>query len=85
LPPTNGRIALGDEWLDLLTAPAPAVDSQDRLWEASTIERIFESAGLGDITYSNNKSTVTEDWFSGELSPDGGKTRLLEESSLASS
>jgi hypothetical protein len=78
LSPTNGRIALGDEWLNLLTPPAPTIGSQSSWWQASTIERILTSAGLADLTSSWNGTTLKEDWLNGDILPDGGKTRLLE-------
>lgn len=78
LPPTNGRIALGNEWLNLLTPPAPTVDSKIRSWQTSTVESILASAGLEDITSPWNGTTLTEDWLNRDLSPDGGKTRVLE-------
>ena len=75
---TNGRIALGNEWLELLTPPALPVGSENRSQQTSTIESILVRAGLADITSPWNGTTLTEDWLNGDLSSNGGKTRLLE-------
>lgn len=53
---TNGRISLGDDWLDLLTPQASAPDNIS--WRPSTIESIFLNAGL-----SSSSDTVTADWL----------------------
>lgn len=46
LSPTNGRIALGDPWLKLLTPPAPVADSLVDGWQPSTIESILSDTAL---------------------------------------
>jgi len=78
LSPTNGRIALGTEWLNLLTPPASVVASQNGSWQPSTIESILDTAGLADIATPWNGTTLTDDWLNGDLLSNGGKTRLLE-------
>ncbi|KAL4908491.1 hypothetical protein BDW74DRAFT_175176 [Aspergillus multicolor] len=42
---TNGRVAFGDKWLELLTPPAPAIASERDSWHPSTIESILHTAG----------------------------------------
>jgi hypothetical protein len=67
---TNGRISLGDDWLNLLTPPtiSPGIIS----WRPSTIESIFLNAGLG-----SSPSTVTPDWL--EQGPESqDKVALIE-------
>jgi hypothetical protein len=53
---TNGRIALGDDWLNLLTPPI--ADSDLGSWRPSTIESMFLSAGLG-----SSLNTLVTDWL----------------------
>lgn len=53
---TNGRIALGDDWLSLLTPPTTVPDLGP--WRPSTIERLFMSAGLG-----SSPDTLVADWL----------------------
>ncbi|KAL4916006.1 hypothetical protein BDW62DRAFT_187322 [Aspergillus aurantiobrunneus] len=43
--PTNGRVAFGDDWLSLLTPPAP-INAPNSTWQPSTIESIFQNSGL---------------------------------------
>ncbi|KAL6229289.1 hypothetical protein BDW75DRAFT_249903 [Aspergillus navahoensis] len=43
---TNGRVVFGDDWLDILTPPAPATAPDDSSWHPSTIESIFHTAGV---------------------------------------
>lgn len=43
---TNGRIALGDEWLQLLTPKTNIKIAGSRLTNPSTIESMFEAAGI---------------------------------------
>jgi hypothetical protein len=52
---TNGRVALGDDWLELLTPPAAATALEDSSWYPSTIESIFHAAGV---------ATSPESWLS---------------------
>ncbi|KAL4816690.1 hypothetical protein BDW67DRAFT_175314 [Aspergillus spinulosporus] len=52
---TNGRVAFGDDWLDLLTPPAPTTALEDSSWYPSTIESIFHTAGV---------ATSPESWLS---------------------
>lgn len=53
---TNGRIALGDDWLSLLTPPTTVPDLGP--WRPSTIESLFMSAGLG-----SSPDTLVTDWL----------------------
>jgi hypothetical protein len=73
---TNGRIALGDDWLNLLTPPIPASRAGDE--ELSTIETILEDVGLASTTASGLSSTLTEDWLRSDLLSNAGKTHFLE-------
>ncbi|KAL4886181.1 hypothetical protein BJY04DRAFT_229322 [Aspergillus karnatakaensis] len=45
---TNGRVAFGDEWLNLLTPPVPTTPTGAGSWQPTTIESIFLNAGLPD-------------------------------------
>ncbi|KAL9620620.1 MAG: hypothetical protein Q9160_004874 [Pyrenula sp. 1 TL-2023] len=79
--PTNGRIALGDEWLGLLTPPAPAIGSENSSQQisSSTIETILTAAGLADPSNPSAQGTsLTADWIESDILPNAGKTRLLE-------
>lgn len=53
---TNGRIALGDDWLSLLTPKTTVADPGS--WGPSTIENMFLSAGLG-----SSPDTPAVDWL----------------------
>lgn len=75
---TNGRVALSDAWLDLLTPPAPVLFVKTQNVQLSTIESILENVGLADISEPWNGSTLTEDWVNSDLTNNGGKTRFLE-------
>lgn len=77
-PPTNGRIALGDDWLRLLTPRTPKVGPEGEVSQSSTIESILTAAGLTDSASPLNGSTLTDDWLNGDQLPNAGKTRLLE-------
>lgn len=77
LAPTNGRIELGDEWLNLLTPPAPFVGSMGK-GSPSTIENVRIIAGLAEIASPLNGTTLAEEWLNELALPDGGKTGLLE-------
>ncbi|KAL4938066.1 hypothetical protein BDV06DRAFT_226363 [Aspergillus oleicola] len=68
--PTNGRVAFGDSWLDLLTPPAPITSSGATSWELSTIESIFLNAGITTITPSINKTTSSalDTWLTKDTS-----------------
>ncbi|KAJ5931519.1 hypothetical protein N7516_006008 [Penicillium verrucosum] len=44
---SNGRISLGDDWLNLLTPPTTSPDISS--WRQSTIESILLNAGLGSF------------------------------------
>ena len=77
LLPTNGRIAFGKDWLDLLTPPAPAIGPGDLKWKPSTIESILDNAGLAEIAPLSNKTTPLDDWLEKDTSG-GSKSTLLE-------
>ncbi|KAL4867473.1 hypothetical protein BDV12DRAFT_209847 [Aspergillus spectabilis] len=57
---TNGRVAFGDEWLNLLTPPIPTTTSEAGSWRPSTIESIFLNAGLGPSAGPLNKTRTNE-------------------------
>ncbi|KAL9109263.1 MAG: hypothetical protein Q9227_006018 [Pyrenula ochraceoflavens] len=75
--PTNGRIALSDRWLELLT-PVARMKFQDPAWQASTIESVLDNVGLADTTRSSNETTLTDDWTDADSSTQGGRIRVLE-------
>jgi hypothetical protein len=77
LPATNGRIALGDTWLSLLTPPTPAAGPESKNWQPSTIESILENAGLADSVGPGNGTTLAGDLLKKDLGR-RGKTSLLE-------
>ena len=70
-PATNGRIALGDTWLDLLTTTSirPAPNEGDR--QLSTIESILINAGFA------NDTNFADDWQQ-QNDPGQGRTSFLE-------
>jgi hypothetical protein len=76
LLPTNGRIALGDDWLNLLTPPVPS--SQNGNGPLSTIETILGNAGLASTAASGSSPTLTDDWLYSDRLSNAGKTRFLE-------
>ncbi|KAL4790935.1 hypothetical protein BDV19DRAFT_371384 [Aspergillus venezuelensis] len=57
--PTNGRVAFGDQWLNLLTPPAPITTFSTESWNPSTIESIFLNAGITKNTSSPNKPNTS--------------------------
>jgi hypothetical protein len=73
----NGRIALGNEWLNMLTPPTPARGHGAWSWQPSTVESILENAGLADSTPPSNRTTLTEDWIHGDDSGHA-KSHLVE-------
>jgi hypothetical protein len=75
--PANGRIAVNDSWLDLLTPPTPPDGPGYYSWQPSTIESILMNAGLQNIVLPNNGSTLTQVWANEDLTA-GSKTILLE-------
>jgi hypothetical protein len=75
--PANGRIAVNDSWLDLLTPPTPPDGPGYYSWQPSTIESILMNAGLQNIVLPNNGSTLTQIWSDENLTADN-KTVLLE-------
>ena len=76
LHPTNGRIALGDDWLNLLTPPATQL--QTGSGSLSTIETILQDVGLASTATSVAGTTLTSDWLESDRLSMAGKTRFLE-------
>ena len=76
LLPTNGRIALGDDWLSLLTPPATTLQTGG--YSPSTIETILEDVGLASTALSVSGTTLTDDWLDSDRLSMAGKTRFLE-------
>lgn len=76
--PSNGRVAVPDEWLSLLTPEVHDLDSGPEAPLTTTLELILESAGFGITGQPWNGTTLTEDWTNSDGLPMGGKTRLLE-------
>ncbi|KAK5105956.1 hypothetical protein LTS08_000071 [Lithohypha guttulata] len=74
---TNGRVALGDAWLALLTPPANTKVLTSRNSKPSTIEVILEGAGLDDRLDIVEGQNLTEKW-SARTSSNGTRTRLIE-------
>ncbi|KAF9883433.1 hypothetical protein FE257_003476 [Aspergillus nanangensis] len=67
---TNGRIAFGEEWLDLLTPKAPIKASGTGVWQPSTIESIFLNAGVTPHPESAHERSgrISEDWLGNDNS-----------------
>lgn len=73
--PTNGRIVLSDDWLNLLT-PQLVTNSSDTISSTmSTIEDILKTSGLATV---DDGITLTDDWINDDSQPDGDKIRFLE-------
>lgn len=66
----NGRISLGDDWLNLLTPPITYLDVGS--WRPSTIESILLNAGLG-----SSPNAIIADWLD-KRSGSQDKVALLE-------
>ncbi|KAL2836457.1 hypothetical protein BJY01DRAFT_258647 [Aspergillus pseudoustus] len=56
---TNGRVAFGDHWLNLLTPPDAVTTANTASWRPSTIESIFANAGLTTSNPSNGSTETT--------------------------
>ena len=76
--PTNGRVAVSDEWLELLTPPATSGIRDSSTTSLSTIEILLNDAGLSDISQPWNGTTLTEDWTNSNTLHLGGRSRLIE-------
>ncbi|KAL2812013.1 hypothetical protein BJX63DRAFT_443803 [Aspergillus granulosus] len=72
---TNGRVAFGDNWLDLLTPRAPVTTPDTTSWRLSTIESIFMNAGLEDHMQSNNLTSATP--LSAWLAQDASSSQMV--------
>ncbi|RVX67271.1 hypothetical protein B0A52_09308 [Exophiala mesophila] len=60
-PPTNGRIAFGTPWLDLLTPPV-ASNLERPGWKPNAMESILDKAGFGNVVPSNSPSSMADQW-----------------------
>ena len=75
---TNGRVAVSDEWLELLTPSATYVSGDLSTTSLSTIEILLRDAGLSDTSKTWNGTTLTEDWTNSNTLHLGGRSRLVE-------
>lgn len=75
--PTNGRIAVSDSWLDMLTPPTPPEGPSYYPWKPSTIESILMNSGLSSLPEPGSNLSPTEDWLDGDVYG-GNKTAMLE-------
>ncbi|KAH7374146.1 hypothetical protein BKA64DRAFT_260042 [Cadophora sp. MPI-SDFR-AT-0126] len=75
--PTNGRIAVSDSWLDMLTPPTPPEGPPYYPWKPSTIESILMTSGLSSLPEPGSNVSPTEDWLEGDVYG-GNKTAMLE-------
>ncbi|RMZ91414.1 hypothetical protein DV736_g1338, partial [Chaetothyriales sp. CBS 134916] len=76
--PTNGRIALGDTWLDMLTPTISSdTDSSVEDWQPSTIESILDSVGITSPDSSKGTTSLLEDWNASDGN-DRGRTAYIE-------
>ncbi|RMZ75821.1 hypothetical protein DV737_g5127, partial [Chaetothyriales sp. CBS 132003] len=76
--PTNGRIALGDAWLDLLTPSISSdIDSSGEDWQPSTIESILDSVDITSADASRDASSLLRDWSLSDRN-DRGRTAYIE-------
>lgn len=60
--PTNGRVALNDTWLNLLTPSALVTIPEDSGWVPSTIESIIDASALGGGLSDQDGLSMTESW-----------------------
>jgi hypothetical protein len=77
LSSTNGRIALGDQWLKMLSPIAPIKGPLTDDWSPSTVESILSSAGLGQTILGNGTHADLAAWTEAEL-PSQGRIPFLE-------
>jgi len=75
---TNGRIAMGDTWLDLLTPRTTITRSGTGNPDPTTIESIFENADLGDLPPPRTADTTLTDVWKDTISNTGTRVRLVE-------
>lgn len=76
--PTNGRVALGEAWLNLLTPPAPPMPGITSNWSASTMEVILAAARVGGPDGTTGSTRQAETWAQEDQATNGAKTRLIE-------
>ena len=74
---SNGRVAMGDIWLDLLTPPTSISPSTSEHADFSTIETIFEHAGLDGTVDALGQKTTTQTW-SEAVDGNGTRARHIE-------
>lgn len=74
---TNGRIAVKDDWLQLLTPPTPTDGPGYFPWKPSTMESIMMNTDLSQPLSSTGESTITSNWEAGESSGTS-RTSILE-------
>lgn len=74
---TNGRIAMGNTWLGLLTPLTKVMRQSSRNSDPSTIESIFESAGLDEAVPLETHASLTDAWKSSDGTT-GTRARLVE-------
>ena len=77
LTATNGRIALGDEWLGLLTPRAPTSSSFTEGWEPSTIESILANTALAQASVGEEDISELGPWSETDL-PNQSRSSFLE-------
>jgi hypothetical protein len=73
----NGRVAVTDSWLNVLTPPTPAEGPGIYPWHPSTIESILVNSGIADGLSQEDAETETKQWELEDASG-GGRTTLLE-------
>jgi hypothetical protein len=73
---TNGRVAFGDDWLDLLTPPALITTPDTSDWRPSTMESIFVNAGLA-APHTPSSSTAEASPLDAWLAEDTASSQMV--------
>ncbi|KAK6375675.1 hypothetical protein LTS17_007497 [Exophiala oligosperma] len=61
--PTNGRVAMDDTWLELLTPSAPFVQPSQHDWVPSTLESVIDASALSEGLSNEQGLTFTQAWL----------------------
>ncbi|KAL6243573.1 hypothetical protein RBB50_009566 [Rhinocladiella similis] len=59
---TNGRVAMDDNWLKLLTPSAPLVQANQHGWMPSTLESVIDASALAEGLSGQQGLSLTEAW-----------------------
>jgi hypothetical protein len=75
--PTNGRIALGEAWLKMLTPKVPQIGPGAEVWQPSTIESILAGAEITATNPATKASSAVKEWIESDTGG-RGKTAYME-------